>query len=65
MHWDPKYGAAEVGRLVKTYTKLLTEDTGLQLEDLHNTMDDRILRREGSIWSGQPARFDDDDFKQS
>ena len=33
--------SAKVGRTVKTYTKLLTEDTGLQLEDLHKAMDDR------------------------
>ena len=41
--WNPKRGTAEVGRHVKTYNKLLTEDTGLKLEDLHKTMDDRAL----------------------
>ena len=41
-----------------TYTKLLTEDIGFQLEDLHKTMVDSVLRRERvnmvqSIWSSQ------------
>ena len=42
--WDPKHGTAKVGRPVKT--KLLTEDIGLQLEDLHKKMDDRLFWRE-------------------
>ena len=28
------------------YTKLLTEEAGLQVEDLHKTMEDRVLWRE-------------------
>ena len=46
MLWDPKHGTAKVGRPVKKDTKLLTEDTGLQIEDFHKTMDDRVLWRE-------------------
>ena len=44
--WDPKRGTAKVGRTVKTYRKLLTEETGLQHEDLHKTIDDMVLWRE-------------------
>ena len=44
--WDPKHGAAKVGWPVKTHTKLLTEDIGLHLEDLHKTAEDRVLWRE-------------------
>ena len=41
--WDPKHGMAKVGRPVKTHPKLLTEDTGVQLADLPNAMDNREL----------------------
>ena len=44
--WDPKHGTANVGRLIKTYPKLLTEDTGVQLAGLPNAMDNRELWRE-------------------
>ena len=43
--WDSKHGHAKIGRPFKTNTKLLTEDTRLQLEDLHETVKDRVLRR--------------------
>ena len=41
--WDPKHGRAKVGRPVKTYPKLLTEDTGVQFAGLPNVMDNREL----------------------
>ena len=44
--WDPKDAMAKIARPVKTYQKLLTEDTGVQLADLPNAMDNRELWRE-------------------
>ena len=37
---------AKVGRPVKTYPNLLTEDTSVQLADLPNAVDNRELWRE-------------------
>ena len=44
--WGLKHGTAAIGRPVKTYTKLLTADTGLHLEDLHKSMDGMVFWRE-------------------
>ena len=44
--WDPGNGTAKVGKPVKTYPKLLTEDTGVQITDLPNAMENRELWRE-------------------
>ena len=54
--WDPKHGTAKVGRPVKTYPELLTEDTGVQLADLPHAMDDRELWGEivNLVWSTCP-----------
>ena len=41
-----KHGTAKVERPVKTYPKPLTEDTGVQLADLPNAVDNRELWRE-------------------
>ena len=40
------HGTAKVGRPVKTYPKLLTEDTSAQLADVPNALDNRELWRE-------------------
>ena len=43
---EPRHGTAKVGRPVKTYPKLLTEDTCIQLADLPNAMDNKELWKE-------------------
>ena len=54
--WDPKHGMAKVGRPFRTHPKLLTEDTGVQLADLPNAMDNRELWREivNLVWPTRP-----------
>ena len=62
---DPKHGTAEVGRPVKTYPKLLTEDTGVHLADLPNAMDNRELWREIVNSVQATPQYDDDDTPYS
>lgn len=50
---DPKHETAKVGRSVKTYTKLLTEDTSLQLEDLPKAMEDGLVERKSQFNPGK------------
>lgn len=42
------------------YTKLLSEDTGLQLEGLPKAMEDRHVEGKSQFSLGKPARYDDD-----
>ena len=44
--WTPTYGCARVGRLARTYTQQLCEDTGCNPEDLPEAMNDREKWRE-------------------
>ena len=39
--WTPSHGLAKAGRLARTYIQQLCADTGYDLEDLPETMDDR------------------------
>ena len=53
---DSNHGTAKVGRPIKTYLKLLTEDHGIQVADLPNAVDNRELWREifESVWATRP-----------
>ena len=44
--WTPTYGRAKVGRPARTYIQQLCEDTGCNLEDLPEAMNDREKWRE-------------------
>ena len=44
--WTPTYGCAKVGRPARTYIQQLCEDTGCNLEDLPEAMNDREKWRE-------------------
>ena len=44
--WTPTYGCARVGRPARTYIQQLCEDTGCNLEDLPEAMNDREKWRE-------------------
>ncbi len=44
--WTPAYGQAKAGRLARTYIQQLCEDTGCNLEDLPEAMNDREKWRE-------------------
>ena len=44
--WDPQHGTPKMGRPVKTYPKLLTEDTGVQIANLSNVVDNWALWKE-------------------
>ena len=56
--WTPTYGRAKAGRPARTYIQQLCEDTGCNLEDLPEAMNDREKWRErvrdiragGTIW---------------
>ena len=39
--WTPTYGQAKAGRPARTYIQQLCEDTGCNLEDLPEAMNDR------------------------
>ena len=39
--WTPTYGRAKAGRPARTYIQQLCEDTGCNLEDLPEAMNDR------------------------
>ena len=43
---DPSHGRAKVGRIARTYIQQLCADTGCNLEDLPETMDNREGWRE-------------------
>ena len=45
--WTPTYGRAKAGRPARTYIQQLCEDTGCNLEDLPEAMNDREKWREG------------------
>ena len=44
--WTPTYGCAKAGRPARTYIQQLCEDTGCNLEDLPEAMNDREKWRE-------------------
>ena len=44
--WTPTFGRVKAGRLVRTYIQQLCEDTGCNLEDLPEAMNDREKWRE-------------------
>ena len=44
--WTPTYSQAKAGRLARTYTQQLSEDTGCSPEDLPEAMNDREMWRE-------------------
>ena len=56
--WTPTYGCAKVGRPTRTYIQQLCEDTGCNLEDLPEAMNDmekwrervRDIRADGATW---------------
>ena len=45
--WTPSHGWAGVGRPAKNHLQLLCTDTGYSLEDLPNTINDKVEWREG------------------
>ena len=60
--WTPAYGQSKAGRPARTFVQQLCEDTGCNLEDLPEAMNDRETWRErGSGISVLAARHDDDD----
>ena len=44
--WTPAYGQSKVGRPARTYIQQLCDDTGCNLEDLPEAMNDREMWRE-------------------
>ena len=60
--WTPTYGCAKAGRPARTYIQQLCEDTGCNLEDLPEAMNDRRSGERGSGISVLAARHDDDDI---
>ena len=56
--WTPKHGFSDVGRPSKTYIKQLAFDTGMEIEDLKNAMEDRNVWRErvNMVRASRPIR---------
>ena len=58
LQWTPWYGGKKAGRPARTYIQQLCSDTGCNLEDLLEAMDDREecqervreIRADGAIW---------------
>ena len=56
LQWTPSHGRAKAGRLARTYIQQLCADTGCNLEDLPEAMDDR----EGWLMARHDADDNDD-----